>query len=365
MQSRRPVRLALVLATVLAVVAIAGGVSAATVTGTLKLDPTTQTVAQGGTFSVKVIANTSVATSGVSASITFDKAVVQVTTITRSAAWSTAPLFLAADAKAIATANGKGILKNVAAAFFPPGSTPAGDQEFITVGFKAVGCGAVTMTMPISSDQTDSTMIDGRAATYGAAIKLTTTGATVTVCNGATGSGAPGASSSAQPGDSGLPGASDSLDPNASASPAPASSDSPAPGASVAASVAPSAVASDSGSGAASEQSGWLTFAIAALAVAAAGLATLILIFVIVAIVATVFGARILIRNWRRFSDEGRPPTDGATSTDPANSSADGAATEPPTDADGAATPGPAGQSAAEPVPSIDQAPAAPGQPAE
>ena len=367
MQSRRPVRLALVLATLLAAVGIAGGVSAAEVTGKLRLDPPTATVAQGGTFSVKVISNTSVATSGVSASITFNKAVVQVTTITRSAAWTSAPLFLAADAKAITTANQKGVLKNVAAAFFPPGSTPAGDQEFITVGFKAVGCGAVTMTMPISPDQTDSTMIDGRAATYGAAIKLTTTGATVTVCDGAAGSQAPGASSSAQPGDSGLPGASDSFDPNASVTPAPASSDSPAPGDSVAPSVAPSASipASDSGSGGASEQSGWLTFAIAALAVAAAGLATLILIFVVVAIVATVFGARILIRNWRRFSDDGRPPTDGGASTDPTTTPADGAPTETPTDAGGASTPGSADESVPTPAPSNDRPPAAPGRPTE
>ena len=368
MESRRGVRLALVLATVLAIMGIAGAASAATVTGTLRIDPATTTVAQGGTFSMKVISNTTVATSGVSVSITFDKSIVQVTTVTRSPAWAGAQLFLAADAAAIATANQKGVLKGVTAAFIsPPASVPAGDQEFVTIGFKAVGCGTVTMGTPIGTTNSDSTLLDGRAATYGASIKLTTAGATVTVCGGAAGSGAPGASSSAQPSDSALPGASDSFDPNSSASPAPASSDSPAPGASVAPSASAPAGAggADNGSSGTSEQSGWLTFAIAALAVAAAGLATLILIFVVVAIVATVFGARILIRNWRRFSEEGRPPADGGSSTDPAKSPADGAAAEPPKDADGAVTSGPVDQSAATPAPSIDQPPATPDRPTE
>src|SRR5262245_1847998 len=215
MRSRVVVRLALILAVSLLGLGIVSSAAAATVTGTLKLDPPTTQVENGATFSIKVISNTSVPISGLSTSITFNKAVVQVTTITRSAAWASAPLFLAGDAKAIATANSKGNLQNVAAAFFPPTSVPAGNQEFITVGFKAVGCGTASLGVP--TGRVDSPLLDGRAATYGTTIKLTTTGASVAVCQGAAGSLAPGASQEVA-GESFAPGASDSFDPNASPS---------------------------------------------------------------------------------------------------------------------------------------------------
>ena len=347
MQSRRGFRLALVLATLLASVAIAGGASAAGATGTLRLDPATATVAQGGTFSVKVIANTSVVTSGVAASITFNKAILKVTTITRSPAWANAPAYLAGDAAAIATANQKGVLKGVSVFFFPPTTVPAGDQEFITVGFQAIGCGTVAMTLPIGKTNSDSTLLDGRAATYGSAIKLTTSGATVNVCSGVAGaSGSPGASSSGGPGDSSSPAASDSFDPNASTSPSPGAGDSSDPGASIPAPSA-SAPATDNASSSSSEQSGWLTFAIAALAVAAAGLATLILVLVVVAIVAAVIGGNVLIRAWRRNPDAGRSPDAGATA-------------QPAPDAAPTAEPGPGAQPTAAPEVPADGGPVGP-----
>jgi hypothetical protein len=316
MTSRRGARLVLVLAVALASLGIAEGTSAASVTGTIKLDPPTTQIDNGGTFNIKVISNTTVPISGLSASILFNKAVVQVTSITRAAAWTSAPLFLAADAKAIATANQKGNLQNVAAAFFPPGTVPAGSQDFVTVAFKAIACGTVAMTVPMG--RVDSSMLDGRSATYGNAIKITTTGATVIVCQGGAGaSGSPVASSSGA-----LP--SDSLDPNASPSVAP--TDSPQPDGS---SAPPSAAASapvDTGSGGTTaEQSGWLTFAMAALAIAAAGLATLILVLTIAAIVAAVTGAIVVIRVWNRYSDKDAgstgdsppaTPTDGATAAE-------------------------------------------------
>jgi hypothetical protein len=314
-QSRRAVRLALVLALLPASLGIAGGVSAAGVTGTVRLDPSTTQVDNGATFSINVISHTTVPISGVSASITFNKSVLQVTTITRAPAWASAALFLAGDAPAIATANQKGVLKNVAASFFPPGSVPAGDQQFITVGFKAVACGTVTMTVPISKNQTDATMVDGRAAAYGAAIKITTTGATVTVCQGGAGasqSAGPGASGSTDPGVSSSPGASDSFDPNASASTDPAPGESLQPGGtgttpSAGPSMAPGPGDNGSG-GTTAEQSSWLTFAMAALAVAAAGLAALILVLTVTAIVAAAVGGMVVIRVWRRYSDSGTPP---------------------------------------------------------
>src|SRR5262245_53050456 len=111
MQSRRAVRLALIVAVAAATLGLATGASAAGVTGTVRLDPATVAVDNGGSFSLKIISNAAVPISGVSATITFDKSILQVISITRAAAWASAPLFLAADAKAIATANQKGKLQ--------------------------------------------------------------------------------------------------------------------------------------------------------------------------------------------------------------------------------------------------------------
>jgi hypothetical protein len=293
------------------VLAVVGVFSVASAAGnTLRLDPATASVAKDGTFTVKVIQNASVATSGSSATITFDKKIVQVTSVTRGAPFATAPLFLAGDAAAIAAANKNGKLKNVAAAFFPPASVPTGDQEFLTVGFKAIGCGTVKMTLPAGAS--DATILDGRAATYGVTLKITTAGATITVCDGAAGgSTAPGASSDASidPNASVDPNASidpnASVDPNASASAAPVPSDSSQPGASAGPSAAPSGLVAAPGDGSGSggtsaAQSDWLTFSMGALAVAAAGLATLILVLTLAAIVAAVVGGVFLIRLWRR-----------------------------------------------------------------
>ena len=350
MLSRRAVRLAMVLAVFLASLGIAAGASAAGVTGTVKLDPATSQIDNGGTVSIKVIATTTVATSGVSATITFDKSVLQVTSITRSSAWANAPLFLAADASAIAAANKKGVLKGVTAGVFPPASVPAGAQEFITVGFKAIACGSVNLGLPIGTTNTDTQVVDGRTATYGALAKLTTTGATVTVCQGGAGASPPaGASASASDGASADPGASDSFDPNASA----VSGDTSQPSASAAPTgPLPSAGAfapADTGSPT-NEQSGWLTFAMAALAVAAAGLAALILVLTIVAIVAAVAGGTVLIRAWRRYSDTDGKPSEGAPAPAAAPdspSAAEGSTAQdeaPAGDAAGTATPPPADQ---------------------
>jgi hypothetical protein len=342
---RRMVRLAFFTGALVAAIALlAGGASAATATGTVRLDPPTQQVAQGGTFNVKIISNSSIPISGVSASIMFDKTIVQVTTITRSAAWAAAPLFLAADATAISTANQKGYLKNVAVSFFPPTNVPAGDQDFITVGFKAVGCGTVNMTLPISKNQTDATMLDGRANTYGAAMKVTTTGGSVTVCQGggAGASGSPGASDSAAPGDSGGALPSDSSGPGSSESPG---ANGGGPLASAPPSSPPGAGAgTTTGSGGGDQQSQWLTFAIAALAISAAGLAALILVITVVAIVAAVIGASFVIRSWRKWFPAG-PPTEAAA-TAPEGASA-GAAVGAPAGAAAATGTTPAAEGAA------------------
>lgn len=297
MLRRRALRLALLLTVLLAVLGVAATASAAGVTGTIALDPATTQVDNGATFSLKVTSNTSVPISGLSASIKYDKSLLQIKSIARAAQWASAPLFLAADDKAIALANSKGYLQAVAADFFPPGSVPAGSQDFVTVTFQAVGCGTANLTVPYSKAHGDSDMLDGRDTTYGNSIPITTTGATVTVCQGGA-SGSQAASASGAPGSSGSPGPSDSVQPGASDSTQPGAGAGPAGGAPSAAPSAP-AMSNAAAAGLTSTQSDWLTFALAALGVAAVGLAVLILILVVVAIVASVVGGTILIRVWR------------------------------------------------------------------
>ena len=153
---------------------------------TLRITPATTSVpAAGGTFNVSVIVNASVATSGVQASITFDKSKVQVTSVAKGTAYAAAALFLGGGPSDITKANSKGDLKTVAAAFLPPGTVGTGDQDFLDIGFKAIACGKVTLGLPVSAS--DASLLDGRDATYGKTIKPTTTGATVQIC-------APGAS---------------------------------------------------------------------------------------------------------------------------------------------------------------------------
>jgi hypothetical protein len=310
------------LAAAAAIIGPAGSAFAAGPTATLRLDPSTQNVANGGTFSVKVIQNASVPTSGTAVTITFNKSIAQVSTITRGAAFAQAPLYLAADATAIANANKSGKLKGVAAAFFPPGSVPAGDQEFITIGFKAVGCGALPLAFAL--DKRNDGMLDGRQATYGASLKITgTTGASATVCDASASQTAPSPGASLEPGASVDAGASPSFDAGASASPDANASAVPgqsAPAGGVAGAVTPSQPPSGGSGGSVSdEQAGWLTFALAGLAVAAAGLALLIVVIVLITIVAATVAAYYLLRAWRRsVRGAGQPAAAAATAAEAA-----------------------------------------------
>jgi hypothetical protein len=202
-------------------------------------------VTQGGSFSVKVIANATVGMSGVQATVTFDKTKLQLTTATRAAAWDGAAILQPANlATAITTANTSGKFKKIAAAFLPPDFLPSGDQDFLSLTFKAIGCGPATIGLPIGPE--DGLVLDGSDATYGATVKGTKgVGATVTI-GGCTAAPSPSAgasaAASASPGASAAP-----TDAAASASPSdaapsatptdPAASASPS---SAVASVAPS-----------------------------------------------------------------------------------------------------------------------------
>ena len=197
---------------------------------TLRVDPATQTVNQGAAFTVKVIANATVAVSGVQTTVTFDPAKLKLTAATRGASWDGAPILQPANmATAIATANSTGKLKKIASAFLPPDSLPAGDQDVLTLTFSATGCGQATIGLPIGPE--DGLVLDGADATYGNTLKGTkATGATVTIKSSAPcSSPAPSSGSSAAPGSSAGASAGPSASAAASAAPSASADASPSP----------------------------------------------------------------------------------------------------------------------------------------
>jgi hypothetical protein len=328
---RRYGAIAACLAVLLVSVGFVTGVSAAS--NTLRIDPATTAVDQGATFSVKVIQNASVATSGAQVTVTYDQGKLQVTTVTKGAPWAAAPIFAGADAKAIAAANKSGKLKTVAAAFLPPGSVPAGDQEFISIEFKAVACGQVKLSLPIGP--ADATFIDGRTKTYGASIKASaTTGAVVTVCAGAAGGSggptlAPDGGSPSPVASGGVDAATSSPDLGAGSSgdpvvdPSAGASDSPDPGSvlppSPSASVMPGAAGGTADCPTCAVRQDWLTFGLAALAVSAVGLALLITLVLAALFVAGIVGVIAFFRH-RRASREAPPTSEPPPSAPPPTS---------------------------------------------
>src|SRR5262245_9170195 len=94
-------------------------------TGTVRIDPNTEPAAgPGSTFTISVISNAGVTTTGIQASVVFDKSLLQITSVARPAAdWGTGAPFIGPSgdltiaanlATAIATANGTGKLATVA-----------------------------------------------------------------------------------------------------------------------------------------------------------------------------------------------------------------------------------------------------------
>src|SRR5262249_60736612 len=68
----------------------------------IRLEPYYSGVVSGGGFTVRVVQRATVATSGITLSIVFDKALVQVVSITKLAAFSAPPISHAAPAPALA-----------------------------------------------------------------------------------------------------------------------------------------------------------------------------------------------------------------------------------------------------------------------
>ncbi len=163
----------------------------------MKVETSAATVAKGATLTVRVTHDAGIATSGVQATVTFDKSKLQVTSVSRGSTWADAPVWVPGDlTKVASSANASGAVKSVAAAMFPPESVPAGKGEFLVIEFTAMGCGAVTLGLPAGS--VDALMLDGRDPTYGAPLKITTVGASVTI-DCAAGSAAPSPTSTARP----------------------------------------------------------------------------------------------------------------------------------------------------------------------
>lgn len=153
---------------------------------TMRLEPASQAVARGDSFTVRVVQSASVPTGGAQASVTFDPSRVTVTSLTRGAPHAGAPIFVPSDlAAAIGVANQAGTLVTIATAFLPPASVPPGDADFLVITFTAVGCGRSDLGLP--AGPLDAVLLDGRPDTYGNGLPVTTTGGSVDVlCDGVT-----------------------------------------------------------------------------------------------------------------------------------------------------------------------------------
>jgi hypothetical protein len=180
------------------VVSAAFDVSPARAAGNnIRVDPPSQSVSQGASFHVQLIANPTVPISGIQATVTFDKTKLNITAVAFGSAWtnagaSTQPGNLA---NAITSANQKGKLVQ-AAAFFLDGTTnlPAGDNPFLDITFSAIGCGTATLGLPVGA--TGAQMLDG-GSKYGSVIAVTTTPGMVSIAGTCAGGGTPAPGTSA------------------------------------------------------------------------------------------------------------------------------------------------------------------------
>jgi Cohesin domain len=147
---RKPlIRFLFVLAVVLSFAAFTVRPSSAA-NSTLSVVPSTQTVNPGASFTVEIKQNAPSAVMGAQTDLKFDAGLVQITDVTRGAAYDGPPpaAFLIGvapqtKAEAIAEANTTGTLQNVTLVWSVPGtgSVPAGEQTFIRVSMTAKSVG--------------------------------------------------------------------------------------------------------------------------------------------------------------------------------------------------------------------------------
>jgi hypothetical protein len=181
---RQTVGGALILAFALASSGAASTAAAAT-GASLQIEPANVAVANGASFSVKVVQNADVATSGAQASIVFDPRILQIDSVAPGPAYQSAPIFLPKDLETdIWTANTTGRLAQVAAAQTPPNAVPPGAADFLVVRFQVVACGETEISLP-QGGPFNAQMISGQADRYGFEVPVATTASGhVTTCVG-------------------------------------------------------------------------------------------------------------------------------------------------------------------------------------
>lgn len=107
----------------------------------LRVDPPTQTVAPGATFTVTIRQNSTVPTSGMGATVTFDPTQLQIVSVAKAAPYLLAGLYMGKAPNlgnaAITEANSTGILFNLSAYFSDSSTAAAGDQPAIIITMKA------------------------------------------------------------------------------------------------------------------------------------------------------------------------------------------------------------------------------------
>ena len=163
----------------------------------IRIDPASQSVAQGSTFNVRLVLSSSGLTSGIQATVVFDKSKVKIQSIAWGSAMANVTVRQPSDpSPLISAANSKGKLTPaIAAQLQLPDAFPTGDNEFLVITFKANGCGNAAFSLPVGGF--DAQVVNGNgpgAPPYGDVVPVTTTGGSVNIdCGGAQ----PGASQSA------------------------------------------------------------------------------------------------------------------------------------------------------------------------
>jgi hypothetical protein len=184
-RSGRQAGVALALSALLSVAAVGAAPAAiATVGNSLRIVAATTNTTLGGAFSVTIVGNSAVQVSGTSASLTFDNAKLQVTSIAKGAEWTDGgATWLGYPSGAnlatfLANANTAGKIPAIAASFLDGSSAlAAGDHTLLTVSFSVSACGDSGLGLPLGGS--DGSMLDGEVATYGQGLVATSTSGTV------------------------------------------------------------------------------------------------------------------------------------------------------------------------------------------
>lgn len=143
----------------------------------LSVTPAIQAVASGAPFSITIVQDAGLATSGAQADMAFDPALVHVVSVEKGTAYSSASLVIGiapqTTQEAIDEANSTGTLENISAFYLPgAGSVPSGANDFVVVNMEALGAGG---TSPVTISAAE--MLDAN----GDSVAVGVTGGSVTV----------------------------------------------------------------------------------------------------------------------------------------------------------------------------------------